>query len=246
MMLVLTLLLGVFETMPTEDQATVHTAEESKYIPSAMVFKIKAGPLSPEAAAKELTNFTGLVDVHRLFREGGRFESRHRAEGLHLWYKATVPPDTGAEAMERLFKRTDLVAKASAVPKARKAAPNDPYYAQQPHFPTLGMEEAWAISAGKPNVIIAIIDSGVDMQHPEMRSNAWLNTGEICGNGEDDDGNGYVDDCNGYNFADDTGRQLFGDDSHGTHCAGCAIGGSYLVLPCTIAYTSANEDSICF
>ena len=58
------------------------------------------------------------------------------------------------------------------------------------------------------------------MTHPDLRINQWANMGEICGNGLDDDNNGFIDDCRGYNFADNTGSDLQGDGSHGTHCAG--------------------------
>jgi len=212
MMSVLLLIWLVCESVPSD---------EKQKMPSSMVFKLKAEALTPELAAKELSETTGLLGIERVFRDGGRFEFRHRGEGLHLWYKATVPSESGSTAMENLLKRTDLIAKAATTPTARKATPNDPFYDDQPHMRAVGMEEAWAVSAGDPNIVIAIIDSGVDVNHPEMRSNAWLNTGEVCGNGADDDGNGYVDDCSGYNFADNSGTQLLGDDSHGTHCAGC-------------------------
>ena len=58
------------------------------------------------------------------------------------------------------------------------------------------------------------------MSHPDLQNNKWMNPDEICGNGIDDDGNGYVDDCQGYNHVDDSGTNLGGHDSHGTHCAG--------------------------
>ena len=65
-----------------------------------------------------------------------------------------------------------------------------------------------------------VVDSGIDMTHPDLAHQPVANMGEICGNGLDDDNNGYVDDCRGYNFADNTGSNLQGDGSHGTHCAG--------------------------
>ncbi|KAH8063075.1 serine-type endopeptidase [Aureococcus anophagefferens] len=58
------------------------------------------------------------------------------------------------------------------------------------------------------------------MEHPDLQNNIWKNPGEICGNGVDDDDNGYVDDCHGCNFADDTGTDLMGNHWHGTHCGG--------------------------
>eukprot|EP00820_Chromera_velia_P006893 Cvel_19350.t1-p1 / transcript=Cvel_19350.t1 / gene=Cvel_19350 / organism=Chromera_velia_CCMP2878 / gene_product=Fibulin-1, putative / transcript_product=Fibulin-1, putative / location=Cvel_scaffold1661:37338-41065(+) / protein_length=822 / sequence_SO=supercontig / SO=protein_coding / is_pseudo=false len=78
---------------------------------------------------------------------------------------------------------------------------------------------AWQIYKPKQNVVVAVIDSGLDVNHPDMRSNLWRNTREIEGNGRDDDGNGYVDDVYGYDFTQDSGAMKDGR-GHGTHVAG--------------------------
>lgn len=78
------------------------------------------------------------------------------------------------------------------------------------------------LTAGDPDIVVAVVDEGVWYDHPDLRANFWTNTGEIPGNGIDDDGNGYVDDIHGYNFVDN-GQISWakpGDTGHGTFCAG--------------------------
>jgi subtilisin family serine protease len=78
---------------------------------------------------------------------------------------------------------------------------------------------AWDVFTGDPNLLIGVIDTGVDYNHPDLAGNIWVNPGEIPGNGIDDDGNGYIDDVHGFNFVNNTGDP-FDDNGHGTHCAG--------------------------
>ncbi|MEW6283191.1 MAG: S8 family serine peptidase, partial [Candidatus Eremiobacterota bacterium] len=80
---------------------------------------------------------------------------------------------------------------------------------------------AWDVSTGQREngPIVCVIDTGVDYNHPDLRNNMWVNTREIPGNGQDDDGNGVVDDVHGYNAFADNGNPL-DDHSHGSHCAG--------------------------
>jgi len=80
-------------------------------------------------------------------------------------------------------------------------------------------EKAWAITKGAADVVVAVIDTGIDYNHEALKNNMWVNKGEIPGNEIDDDENGYVDDIYGYDFANSDSDPL-DDNMHGTHCAG--------------------------
>lgn len=77
--------------------------------------------------------------------------------------------------------------------------PDDPDYAKQYHLPQISAPAGWDVETGGP-VLIAVIDSGVDLDHPDLAAKIWVNPGETPNNGRDDDGNGYRDDVNGWDF----------------------------------------------
>jgi subtilisin family serine protease len=81
------------------------------------------------------------------------------------------------------------------------AVPSDPLYGMQWHHPAVQTPEAWDLQTGSPSTVVAVIDNGVDLSHPDLAGRVWRNPGETV-NGRDDDANGYVDDVVGWNFVD--------------------------------------------
>ena len=84
-------------------------------------------------------------------------------------------------------------------------------------------EGAWAKCKGHPDIIVAVLDEGVDVTHPDLKDNMWVNEGEVFGSIDDADGNGYAGDRHGYNFVKQTGKITVNsryDTGHGSHVAG--------------------------
>jgi subtilisin family serine protease len=97
--------------------------------------------------------------------------------------------------------------------------PNDPRYNELWGMKKIAAEKAWDIARGSSDIIVGVIDSGVDYNHQDLALNMWVNPNEIPNNGIDDEGNGYVDDVHGINAITGSGDPM-DDNSHGTHCSG--------------------------
>lgn len=112
--------------------------------------------------------------------------------------------------------------------------PNDPLFPDQWEHQNVGQNfanvdgvvdadidstDAWDKTIGSQDVLIAIIDTGVQLDHPDLQANIWTNPGEIAGNGIDDDGNGFTDDMHGWDFGE-ADNNPDDEEGHGTSCAG--------------------------
>jgi subtilisin family serine protease len=133
---------------------------------------------------------------------------------------------------------------ANTIMRALETMPNDARFAELYGMHNTGgtggtadadidAPEAWDVSTGSRDIVVGIIDTGVDYSHPDIAPNYWQNPGETglddagadkTTNGIDDDGNGYIDDFRGWDFVNNDNDPM-DDNNHGTHCAG-TIGGN--------------------
>ncbi|RJQ43721.1 MAG: hypothetical protein C4538_11605 [Nitrospiraceae bacterium] len=137
------------------------------------------------------------------------------AEPNYIIRISTVPDDTYFSNLWGLNNTGQIINAIDGTPDADIDAP-----------------EAWDLTTGSPDVVIAVIDTGVAYDHPDLAGNIWTNAGETdCSDGIDNDGNGYIDDCRGWDFVGNDNATM-DYNGHGTHVAGI------------IAATGNNADGV--
>ncbi len=186
---------------------------------------------SPSASPESGRRYTsGIVwaklapDVAATAERAGEWQGHPilgRLDGAPSWVRLSVPAGR-EESIAAALRRTPGVIAAEPEYFVHAAgAPDDPNFAAQWGLSQIRAPLAWDVATGDLGVVIAVLDTGVDMNHPDLAANLWQNFGEIAGNGVDDDGNGYVDDRWGWNVIT-RGARPQDDNGHGTHVAGIA------------------------
>jgi hypothetical protein len=182
--------------------------------------------------------------MRRLFPDAGKYEAKHRRYNLHLWYEMTIPDDFDPETVATAYNLDANIQIAEPVFKKRSLSmaavpaspPNDPDFARQWHFNNTGQTggvpgvdirllNAWklidSIGIRNTNVVVAVVDGGVNCEHEDLNANMWVNEAELNGvKGVDDDDNGYIDDIYGYNFVTaPRNNGVIQPEDHATHVA---------------------------
>ena len=198
-------------------------------VPGEIIVKFRQGLAEDVITTRfssldELNRRFGLKEVRKLFE----------TEELSSIHKLTFPRDIPLSLVVKEYSANPFVEYAEPNRRNRIfGRPNDVRYSEQWAHRRMQSELAWSIEKGNSNVVIAIIDTGVDWDHPDLAENIWNNIDEVV-DGIDNDGNGYVDDVRGYDFVDTTEPIWPGEDGidpdndpmdfhgHGTHVAGIA------------------------
>jgi len=162
-----------------------------------------------------------------------RRDSRSRESSLDRVYRVRLDEQTDADidAILQSYRAQADVEYAELNPVVSICAePDDPLFDSQWALEKIAAAEAWDTCRGNAEVVVAVIDTGVDYHHRDLEANTWRNEAELYGvDGVDDDENGYVDDVWGYNFIYNDNEPM-DDHGHGTHCAGtiAAVGNNGL------------------
>lgn len=164
-------------------------------------------------------------ETPRTYRASGRLV---RAPDLRRWQVVEVAQQDAAETLA-VLQSNPAVAEAHIENIYQTATiPNDTNFSSQYGLHStanpladINAPEAWDTTTGSSSTVIAIIDSGVDLNHEDLRDKIWVNADEVAGNNLDDDGNGFVDDVKGWDFIDNipAGTKIH---PHATHVAGIA------------------------
>jgi subtilisin family serine protease len=150
----------------------------------------------------------------------------NKTSALSQIYRLRISNETDVPSMANIlatypdvaFAEPDYYAKPGLLPDL---TPNDPQLGEQWGIHKINAPAAWDVTTGSDKIVIAIIDSGIDLTHEDLQGRLWINPDEIPGNGIDDDGNGFVDDVHGWNFLGGN-HNLEDEVGHGTQVAGVA------------------------
>ena len=175
------------------DPATIESTQQLvDAVPGATV---RSEFASSSAVVVQLPSDTNVADALEVFAEN---QGVKYAEPDFLYEAQLLPDDTDFSSLWGLHN----TGQTGGTPDADIDAP-----------------EAWDFTTGSDDVLVGVVDSGVDLLHEDLADNIWVNPGEIAGDGVDNDGNGYVDDLNGWDFYEGTNDPA-DQQGHGTHVAG--------------------------
>ncbi|WP_304502770.1 S8 family serine peptidase [Cesiribacter sp. SM1] len=213
--------------------------KKAEYEAGTVIFKLKSVPTStynnryatsamPDEVAEKLKKKVGGVKVAQPFPSAKNAKNhknvqRQVSSALDGIFKMQLPAGISVEEVVEILRQDPEVQYAEPyyLPQLLEV-PNDPNYTHQSQLQIVKAAQAWDIQKGNKDIVIAIIDTGVDYNHPDLVDNLYLNEKDPI-DGIDNDGDGYTDNYHGWDFANYDNNPMADGSSHGTVVAGaCA------------------------
>lgn len=196
-----------------------------------LLIKLKKGSSLQKGSFHRLNRQYGIKKIKTIF---GSPQKTSKKKSHPRWYKVSLPQNMTLQEISRFYKNCPEVEFVEPNYKYDICSyPNDPYYNTSGSWGQcyqdmwslykIDLPSGWEIEKGKKEVIIAVVDTGIDYHHEDIINNIWNNPNEIPNNGIDDDLNGYIDDIRGWNFVDNSNTPKDGH-GHGSHLAGTIAG----------------------
>lgn len=188
---------------------TVTRPKSGTYVPGVVIVKTRASyhlgkgdrTLSSATLGPTLDYMQSQRVDHAMVPLAKSGDPAIRAAGLDRIYRiAYSEPIDPFDLCKKLMSNPDVEYATPEYIAQLTYTPNDPRYTSQGYLTPMKVAAAWDVTKGSKDVIVAIVDSGLDWTHEDLAANIFNNKKEIAGNGKDDDGNGYVDDVRGWDF----------------------------------------------
>ncbi len=181
------------------------------HIPGQILLRLKPTVTTADFDRSFSARYRSAVALVHERALGSRFN-------IHL-YTFNPASEAGQILLDQVRQHPMVVAAQFNYVIEPRTEPNDPAFSLQWTVERIDLPKVWDITTGGvtargDTIVLAILDSGFDINHEDLRDNVWINRSEIPGNGLDDDGNDYIDDVTAWNFINNSSTHI--PDAHGT------------------------------
>ena len=217
----------LYDKVPSEsldDSEIVPSTSEGEYannLAGVMIEKYPNLKINPFAVLVDFEDDAKAKDITALLTDiGADIVEYYPTAGIYL-----IETLRGAENAKVALSESSIVSSVylDHTLRAESVNTNDPFIGNVwglNNIHGVDAETAWALTGTADEIVVAVIDSGVDVSHPDLASIMWTNSDEIPGNGLDDDGNGFIDDIYGWDFTSEYDNIPQDEHGHGTHVSG--------------------------
>lgn len=236
---VLLLWAATFPTALMSSSATPYGIPGKDYLEGRVIFKMKstADPMA-KSLSPEMAGFTAALQqinpqqVSRMFPQQRPPQKSMRSDGmafvdLSRIYSMELPAGVSVdEAIKMLISSGQVEYAQPWVIPQTFFEPDDPFIGSQYYLEKTKAFDAWGLCRGDSTVVIAIIDTGIDLNHPDLKDNLAYNYNDPI-NGADSDNDGYIDNFHGWDLAEGDNTPQYDVNAHGVHVAGIAAAGTH-------------------